>query len=82
MKHHSLKSQKPEILGRLLYFHKIYRRETQCPNLVSNEAVRSYLNKELGQNLTYFFNRNLDFYQYYRSHSTIYDDILFCSWKG
>ena len=69
------KSQKPEILGRLLYFHKIYRIETQCPN-GSNEAVRSYLNKEL-DNLTYFFNRNLDFYQYYRSHSTVYDEYYF-----
>lgn len=68
------KSQKPEILGRLLYFHKIYRIETQCPN-GSNEAVKSYLNKEL-DNLTYFFNRNLDFYQYYRSHSTYMMNII------
>ena len=74
------KSQKPEILGRLLYFHKIYRIETQCPN-GSNEAVRSYLNKEL-DNLTYFFNRNLDFYQYYRSHSTIYDEYYFVRGKA
>lgn len=35
-----------------------------------------YINKEL-DNLTYFFNRNLDFYQYYRSHSTIYDEHYF-----
>lgn len=74
------KSQKPEILGRLLYFHKIYRIETQCPN-DSNEAVKSYLNKEL-DNLTYFFNRNLDFYQYYRSHSTIYDEYYFVRGKS
>ena len=26
------KTQKPEILGRLLFFYKIYRIETQCPN--------------------------------------------------
>ena len=25
-------------------------------------------------NLTCFFNRNLDFYQYYRFHSTLYDE--------
>ena len=63
------KTQKPEILGRLLFFYKIYRIETQCPN-GSNDVIRGYLNREL-DNLTYFFNRNLDFYQYYRSHSKI-----------
>ena len=65
------KTQKPEILGRLLFFYKIYKIETQCPN-GSDEAIRNYINREL-DNLTYFFNRNLDFYQYYRSHSTVYD---------
>ena len=66
------KTQKPEILGRLLFFYKIYRIETQCPN-GSNDVIRNYISKEL-DNLTYFFNRNLDFYQYYRSHSTLYDE--------
>ena len=53
------KNQKPELLGRLLYFYKIYRIETQCPT-GSNEVIRLYINKEL-DSLTYFFNRNLDF---------------------
>ena len=66
------KTQKPEILGRLLFFYKIYKIETQCPN-GSDEVIRNYINREL-DNLTYFFNRNLDFYQYYRSHSTVYDE--------
>ncbi len=69
------KSQKPELLGRLLYFHKIYRIEVQCPT-GSNDVIRLYLNKEL-DSLTYFFNRNLDFYQYYRSHSTVHDELYF-----
>ena len=69
------KTQKPEILGRLLFFYKIYRIETQCPN-GSNDVIRNYISKEL-DNLTYFFNRNLDFYQYYRSHSTLYDEYYF-----
>ena len=69
------KMQKPEILARLLFFYKIYRIETQCPN-GSDEVIRSYINREL-DNLTYFFNRNLDFYQYYRSHSTVYDEYYF-----
>lgn len=53
------KTQKPELLGRLLFFYKIYRIETQCPT-GSNEIIRLYINNELGS-LTYFFNRNLDF---------------------
>ncbi len=50
------KTQKPEILGRLLFFYKIYKIETQCPN-GSDEVIRNYINREL-DNLTYFFNHN------------------------
>ena len=74
------KTQKPEILARLLFFYKIYRIETQCPN-GSDEGIRNYINREL-DNLTYFFNRNLDFYQYYRSHSTMYDKYYFVRGKA
>lgn len=74
------KTQKPEILGRLLFFYKIYRIETQCPN-GSDEVIKGYINREL-DNLTYFFNRNLDFYQYYRSHSTVYDEYYFVRGKA
>lgn len=73
------KEQKPELLGRLLYFYKIYRIEAQCPT-GSNDVIKIYLNKEL-DSLTNFFNRNLDFYQYYRSHSTIYDEYYFLRGK-
>lgn len=52
------KTQKPELLGRLLFFYKIYKIETQCPN-GSDEVIRNYINREL-DNLTYFFNRNLE----------------------
>lgn len=68
------KVQKPKLLRRLLYFHKICCIEMQCPN-GSNEVIRKHLIAEL-DNLTYFFNRNLDFYQYYRSHSTMYDKYV------
>lgn len=74
------KTHKPEILARLLFFYKIYRIETQCPN-GSDKVIRSYINGEL-DNLTYFFNRNLDFYQYYRSHSTVYDEYYFVRGKA
>ena len=73
------KNQKPELLSRLLFFYKIYRIEAQYPT-GSDEVIKRYINKEL-DNLTYFFNRNLDFYQYYRSHSTIYDEYYFLRGK-
>ena len=47
------KTKKPELLGRLLFFYKIYKIETQCPN-GSDEVIRNYINREL-DNLTYFF---------------------------
>ena len=75
-----LKTQKPEILARLLFFYKIYRIEAQCPN-GSDEVVRNYINREL-DNLTYFINSNLDFYQYYRSGSTVYDEYYFVRGKA
>lgn len=74
------KVQKPELLGRLIYFYKIYLIETQCPT-GSNEVIKNYLNQEL-DSLTYFFNRNLDFYQYYRSNSTVYDEYYFLRGKN
>lgn len=74
------KVQKPEKLGRLLFFYKIYRIETQCPN-GSDEVIKGYISREL-DNLTYFFNRNLDFYQYYRSHSILYDEYYFVRGKS
>ena len=74
------KVQKPEILGRLLFFYKIYRIETQCPN-GSDEVIKGDISREL-DNLTYFFNRNLDFYQYYRSHSILYDEYYFVRGKS
>ena len=69
------KEQKPEILSRLLYYDKIYQIESKFPN-GSDDVVIAYLNEKL-DNLTYFFNRNLDFYQYYRSKSTLYDEHYF-----
>ncbi len=69
------------ILSKILFqWYIVYRIETQYPN-GSNDVIRNYISKEL-DNLTYFFNRNLDFYQYYRSHSTLYDDYYFVRGKS
>lgn len=48
------KELKPNILGRYLYFNKVYRIESQCPS-GSNDVIKEYLNDELG-GLTYFWN--------------------------
>ena len=55
------KELKPNILGRYLYFNKVYRIESQCPS-GSNDVIKEYLNYELA-GLTYFFCRNLELYQ-------------------
>lgn len=74
------KELKPNILGRYLYFNKVYRIESQRPS-GSNEVIREYLNAEL-DGLTYFFRRNLDLYQYYRSKATTYDTYYFIRGKA
>lgn len=73
------KEYKPEILSRLLYFNKVFQIESKFPNGSDNIIIK-YLNNEL-DSLTYFFNRNLDFYQYYRSKSTMYDEHYFLRGK-
>ena len=70
----------PNILGRYLYFNKVYRIESQCPS-GSNDVIKEYLNDELG-GLTYFFRRNLELYQYYRSKATTYDTYYFIRGKA
>ena len=74
------KDQKPEILSKLLYFNKIYQIESKFPN-GSDEIAVKYIHREL-DSLTYFFDRNLDFYQYYRSKSNIYDEYYFVRGKA
>lgn len=69
------KELKPQILSQLLYFNKIYTIELKRPN-GSNIIQRCYYEHEL-DSLTFFFNRNLDFYQYYRSNATHLDGYYF-----
>lgn len=66
---------KPELLSKLLYYTEIYNIETKRPN-GSNEVIIQYYNKNLDE-LTLFFKKNLDFYQYYRSKATYLDAHYF-----
>ena len=69
------KTQKPEILSKLLLFNGIYQIETRCPNLNDDVSI-NYLNKEM-DDIKYYLEQNVDFYQYYRSNATLYDKYYF-----
>ena len=75
---HFFRCIKPQILGKLIYYNKIYRIETTCP--VSNGKM--YYNYFSGQlaNLKREYSEHLcnsDFYRYYRSGRTDRDEIYF-----
>lgn len=66
---------KPEVLSRLLYFTEIYNTEMRKPH-GSIEVLKKYYNDRLDE-LTAYFESNLDFYQYYRSKATHLDSHYF-----
>ena len=66
---------KPDVLSRLLYFTEIYNTEMRKPH-GSIEVLKKYYNDRLDE-LTSYFESNLDFYQYYRSKATHLDNHYF-----
>ena len=66
---------KPEVLSRLLYFTEIYNTEMRKPH-GSIEVLKKYYNDRLDE-LTSYFESNLDFYQYFRSKATHLDSHYF-----
>lgn len=66
---------KPEVLSRLLYFTEIYNTEMRKPH-GSIEVLKKYYNDRLDE-LTSYFESNLDFYQYYHSKATHLDSHYF-----
>ena len=74
------KEMKPEVLGLLLYFNKIYSIELKRPT-GSNDTQRKYYENKLNS-ITYFFEYHLDFYQYYRSKSSHFDEYYFVRGKS
>lgn len=68
------KYQKPTLTGRLIYFHKILRIESQRP--VAEEELDVYYQRKQ-EELKRFFDRHLAFFQYYRSGSTHMDKYYF-----
>lgn len=68
------KYQKPTLLGRLIYFYKILRIETQRP--FDPEELDKYYEKQQEEQ-KFFFDRHIAFFQYYRSGSTYRDAHYF-----
>lgn len=71
---HFFKYLKPVIVSKLIYYNAIYKIETKMP--YGAKAIRKYLNKEL-KKLKRFFDNNLDFYKYYRSNNSYFDEKMF-----
>lgn len=69
---------KPQILGKLIYYNKVYRIETSCP-VNSGKMYYKYFSSEL-QHLKSEYKEhiyNSDFYRYYRSGRTDRDHDFF-----
>ena len=72
------KYQKPVIVSKLIYYNAIYKIETRRP--YGNKRIKKYLSKEL-KKLQRFFKNNLDFYKYYRSNNSFFDEQFFVRGK-
>ncbi|MDL2141676.1 RteC domain-containing protein [Flavobacterium tructae] len=69
---------KPQILGKLIYYNKVYRIETSCP-VSSGKMYYKYFSGELQQLKNEYKEHilNSDFYRYYRSGRTDRDHDFF-----
>jgi len=76
---HFFKEVKPKMFHKLIYYRKIYSFEALRPN-GSISVQKNYIEKEL-DHLKYVFDKNIDFYKYYRSESTHLDRYYFLRGK-
>lgn len=73
------KKQKPCIYGRLKYYSKLYRYLTNKP-LGSKKSQRIFIDSEI-EKLQDYYQRNIDFVQYYRENNTMLDEYYFLRGK-
>ncbi|MBK5719534.1 RteC domain-containing protein [Dysgonomonas sp. Marseille-P4677] len=73
------KETKPRLFSLLVYHSKVYNIEMRMPT-GSVEDRKAYLQR-VQNRIKYFFDMNLDFYQYYRSGNTHLDYIYFLRGK-
>ena len=69
---------KPQILGKLIYYNKVYRIETTCP-VNNGKMYYSYFSTQLANLKREYIEHicNTDFYRYYRSGRTDRDHVYF-----
>ena len=72
---HFFKKIKPNLFCKLIYFRKVYNLEAARP-AGSNKAIKNYLAKELLK-IQYYFEKNIDFYKYYRNDHKHFDSYYF-----
>lgn len=73
------KVTKPQLFSKLIYYQKVGRIEVSRP-AGSNAAIKVYLTKELDK-IQCYFERNIDFYKYYRNGYTHFDNYYFLRGK-
>lgn len=75
---HFFRTIKPQILGKLIYYNKVYRIETGCP-VSTGKMYESYFAGQLANLKREYIEHicNTDFYRYYRSGRTDRDDTYF-----
>lgn len=76
---HFFKMTKPQLFSKLIYYQKVGRIEASRP-AGSNTAIKNYLTKELDK-IQCYFERNIDFYKYYRNGYTHFDNYYFLRGK-
>lgn len=76
---HFFKMTKPQLFSKLIYYQKVGWIEASRP-AGSNTAIKNYLTKELDK-IQCYFERNIDFYKYYRNGYTHFDHYYFLRGK-
>ena len=69
------KSIKPQFTSKLYYHMAVFRIASQTP-IGGASILKNYYEAEQA-NIKHFFDKNLDFYQYYRTNSTFLDEKYF-----
>ena len=73
------KEVKPQFTSKLIYYNRIYKIERKKPS-GGNRILKKYYNNELSK-LKAFFDKELDFYQYFRAGNTYLDYQYFIRGK-
>src|SRR5690606_31240741 len=69
------KELKPKIVSKLIYYNAIYKIEAKKP-YGGRQVIEAYLNRELLE-LKRFYDKNVEFYKYYRTNNSSLDEKMF-----